>query len=66
MLYSLLFSLGLLFLLEGMFPLLSPGRWRQTFLQLASMTDGQIRFFGLLAIVFGILLLALRFFLSET
>jgi uncharacterized protein YjeT (DUF2065 family) len=34
-------------------------------MQLASMTDGQIRFFGLIAIVFGILLLALRFFLSE-
>lgn len=63
--YSLLITLGLLFLLEGMFPFLSPRRWRQTFLQLAGMTDGQIRFFGLLAIMFGILLLALRFFLSE-
>jgi uncharacterized protein YjeT (DUF2065 family) len=63
--YSLLITLGLLFLLEGLFPFISPGRWRQTFLQLASMTDGQIRFFGLLAIVFGILLLVLRFFLSE-
>jgi uncharacterized protein YjeT (DUF2065 family) len=60
-----LITLGLLFLLEGLFPFISPGRWRQTFLQLASMTDGQIRFFGLLAIVFGILLLVLRFFLSE-
>jgi uncharacterized protein YjeT (DUF2065 family) len=48
-----------------MFPFISPGRWRQTFLQLASLTDGQIRFFGLIAIVFGMLLLALRFFLSE-
>ena len=63
--YSLLITLGLLFLLEGLFPFISPGRWRQTFLQLASMTDGQIRFFGLLAIVFGILLLVLRFFLYE-
>jgi len=62
---SLLITLGLLFLLEGMFPFLSPGRWRQTFMQLASLSDGQIRFFGLIAIVFGILLLALRFFLSE-
>ncbi|MCE2871188.1 MAG: DUF2065 domain-containing protein [Oxalobacteraceae bacterium] len=61
----MLITLGLLFLLEGLFPFISPGRWRQTFLQLASMTDGQIRFFGLLAIVFGILLLVLRFFLSE-
>jgi uncharacterized protein YjeT (DUF2065 family) len=48
-----------------MFPFLSPARWRQTFLQLANLTDGQIRFFGLIAIVFGMLLLALRFLLSE-
>jgi len=52
-------------MLEGMFPFLSPARWRQTFLQLASLTDGQIRFFGLIAILFGMLLLALRFLLSE-
>ena len=62
---TLLITLGLLCLLEGMFPFLLPARWRQTFLQLASLTDGQIRFFGLIAIVFGMLLLALRFLLSE-
>ena len=32
-------------------------RWRETFLQLARLSDGQIRFFGLAAILFGILLL---------
>jgi uncharacterized protein YjeT (DUF2065 family) len=39
-------------------PLLAPRRWRQTFLQIAQLSDGQIRFFGLVAMLFGILLLA--------
>jgi uncharacterized protein len=39
-------------------PLLAPRHWRQTFLQIAQLSDGQIRFFGLVAMLFGILLLA--------
>lgn len=62
---ALLMALGLLFLLEGLFPLLAPERWRQTFLQLAQMSAGQIRFFGLVAILFGILLLALHHFIAD-
>jgi len=54
---TLLITLGLLCLLEGMFPFLSPARWRQTFLQLASLTDGQIRFFGLTTVLLGLFLL---------
>ena len=58
-------ALGLLFLLEGLFPFFAPQRWRQTFLQLARLSDGQIRFFGLVAILFGILLLAFHHFTAE-
>ncbi len=56
--YSLLAALGLFFLLEGLLPFLAPDRWRATFLQIAQLSDGQIRFFGLVAMLFGILLLA--------
>ncbi len=63
---SLLIAVSLLCVLEGMFPFLAPGRWRETFLQLARLSDGQIRFFGLVAILFGILLLALHFAVSES
>lgn len=56
--YSLLVALGLFFLLEGALPFLAPGRWRAAFLRIAQLSEGQIRFFGLLAILFGILLLA--------
>ncbi|MBM3337902.1 MAG: DUF2065 domain-containing protein [Betaproteobacteria bacterium] len=61
----LLMALGLLFVLEGLFPFLAPERWRQTFLQLAQLSAGQIRFFGLVAILFGILLLALHHFTAD-
>ena len=63
---SLLLAFGLPCVLEGLFPFLSPGRWRETFLQLARLSDGQIRFFGLAAILFGILLLALHVAVSES
>ena len=63
---SLLLACGLLCVLEGVFPFLSPGRWRETFLLLARLSDGQIRFFGLAAILFGILLLACRLLLSDS
>ena len=60
--YSLLVALGLLFVLEGLLPLLAPKRWRQMFLQIAQLSDGQIRFFGLVAMLFGMLLLAFHLF----
>ena len=64
--YSLLAALGLFFVLEGLLPFLAPGRWRQTFLQIAQLSDGQIRFFGLAAMLFGILLLAFHLFTAES
>lgn len=60
--YSLLVALGLLFVLEGLLPLLAPKHWRQMFLQIAQPSDGQIRFFGLVAMLFGMLLLAFHLF----
>ena len=43
--------------LEGLFPFLSPGGWRQMFMKLMQLRDGQLRFFGLTAIVIGLLTL---------
>jgi len=56
-------ALALVLVLEGLFPFLSPGGWRQTFMRLMQLRDGQLRFFGLTAIVIGLLtlwLLSLR------
>ncbi len=55
---SLLAALGLFFILEGLMPFLNPRGWRGIFLRIAQFSDGQIRFFGLVAVLFGILLLA--------
>ena len=56
---TLLTALGLVFIFEGLLPLLGPDVWRRTFSQLLQLHDGQIRFFGLLALVLGLVLMAL-------
>jgi uncharacterized protein YjeT (DUF2065 family) len=50
-------ALALVLVLEGLFPFLSPGGWRQMFQRLLTMQDGQLRFFGLCSIVLGLLML---------
>ena len=54
---TLLTALALMLIIEGIFPFVSPGAWRQTFLRLASMADGQIRFIGLSSMLAGVILL---------
>lgn len=51
--------IALVLILEGLLPFLSPAAWRDTMLKLAQLEDGQIRFVALLAIVAGLLMLAL-------
>ena len=50
-------ALALMLVLEGLFPFLSPGGWRQMFLRLLQLRDGQLRFFGLTSIMIGLVLL---------
>ncbi|TFZ03211.1 DUF2065 domain-containing protein [Ramlibacter rhizophilus] len=50
-------ALALVLVFEGLFPLLAPGNWRRTFLQLTQLRDGQLRFFGLCSLLLGLLLL---------
>ena len=50
-------ALALMLVFEGLFPFLSPGGWRQTFLKLMQLRDGQLRFFGLTSIVIGLVTL---------
>ncbi|MCL4772991.1 MAG: DUF2065 family protein [Burkholderiaceae bacterium] len=38
-------------------PLVAPARWREVFMQVARMRDGQIRFVGAGAALAGVLLL---------
>ncbi len=51
---SLWVALALLLILEGLLPFLAPRVWRDAFSRLTELTDGQLRFIGLLSIGFGV------------
>jgi uncharacterized protein YjeT (DUF2065 family) len=55
---TLWLALACLLVLEGLFPFLSPGGWRRMFEQILSMSNGQIRFFGLCSIIAGLVWMA--------
>lgn len=61
---SLVVALGLMLLVEGIFPFLFPRQWRETFIRITQLADGQIRFIGLVASVCGALTLTLVHFFS--
>ena len=44
---------GLVLVLVGLLPLLAPDTWREAFRRLTELTDGQLRFIGLISLVFG-------------
>ena len=51
-------ALAIVLVIEGLLPFTSPRRWRSAFLQILTMSDGQLRFFGLCSILIGLLALA--------
>ncbi len=57
----LLLAFGLMLVLEGLLPFLSPPQWRALFAQAAKLTDGQLRFLGLTALVVGCAVLLIAF-----
>ncbi len=56
---NLVVALALLLILEGMLPFVAPATWRTVMRRIGSLADGQIRFFGLAAILAGAGLLLL-------
>ena len=54
---SLLTAFALMLIIEGILPFVAPAAWRETFLRLATMGDGQIRFVGLTSMLIGVVLL---------
>lgn len=53
--YSLWTALALLLVLEGLLPFVAPRLWRDSFRKLTELTDGQLRFVGMLSIGIGLL-----------
>ena len=56
MLETWVLAIGLVLVLEGIGPFAFPGSWRKMFETIASMTDGQLRFFGLAFLLIGLAL----------
>jgi len=52
-------ALGLVLLIEGIFPFLFPRQWCDAINRIAQLTDGQIRFVGLVALTSGLVILGL-------
>ena len=56
---TLMTAIALMLIIEGVLPFLAPKAWRETFIRLTRMADGQIRFIGLTSLLFGLILLTL-------
>ena len=57
MLDTLLLALGLMLIVEGLLPMVSPRLWRSLFEKMLLLQEGQIRFFGMFMVVFGLLVI---------
>lgn len=53
MLATLGLAFALMLVLEGLLPLIAPALWRDMFRRIVELSDGQIRFMGLVAIGIG-------------
>ena len=53
----LIAGFALMLVIEGILPFSSPKLWRETFRKLIEMTDGQIRFAGLVSMIVGLIVL---------
>lgn len=56
---ELLTAMGLLLVLEGIFPFLRPDLWREGVRQIARMEDRALRIAGLVSMIAGVLLIYL-------
>lgn len=50
-------AFGLMLVLEGVMPFLSPQIWRQTFERMIALSDGQLRFVGVASMLAGLLVI---------
>ena len=55
--HDLVRAFGLLLVLEGLGPFLSPPRWREMFLRVSSLDDRMLRGFGLAMMICGVIVL---------
>jgi uncharacterized protein len=54
---ALWIALGIVFIIEGLLPFAAPAAYQKMVQQIASLAPGQIRFYGLVSIAIGLLVL---------
>lgn len=54
----LLTALALMLVFEGVLPFVAPALWRDTFRRMIELSNGQLRFIGLISLSAGALMLA--------
>ncbi len=59
MLSQWMLALGLMLVLEGLLPFAMPAAWRSAFRKITELSDGQIRFVALIAMIGGVALVLL-------
>lgn len=52
-------GLAFYLIIEGLFPFVTPRTWRRSLMALGRLEDGQLRGFGLAAVITGLVLLFL-------
>ena len=57
MVEALIGAMALLLIVEGLLPFLSPKQWRAVFERALQLSDGQIRFIGLMSLLSGLAML---------
>ena len=51
---TFLMALALMLVLEGVLPFVAPRLWREGFRRLTELTDGQLRFIGMVSLGIGL------------
>ena len=54
---AFLAACALVLVLEGLLPLIAPRVWREAFTRMTQLSDGQLRFIGLVSIGIGVIAL---------
>jgi uncharacterized protein len=54
---TMLAAAALMLIFEGIMPFIAPGAWKNAMRQAITLSDGQLRFLGLGAILLGLVLL---------
>jgi len=54
-----LLGLAMMLVIEGIMPFAFPSVWRESFTKLLTMSDGQLRFMGVISMLSGLLVLYL-------